>query len=361
MKYKNITFLCLLLWFCTPLFSQTIYQDSKSYRQSFKVSPKGNVQISTKYGNVHFVIWDKDSVRFEVDMLVKANKPDRVKKIADCISFDFSGTPGFLIGQTIFNTNTLWTDVATMANTLFATGTSVNISYYVYLPADCNIKVTNKFGNIYMNQHSGNVDVTVSNGDLNIEEVKGDFRLNQQFGNSFIGQIQNGRINLEFAEIEIEKAKSINFKTSSSRIEIKDADIIELDSRRDKFYISKINTITGQTSFSNINIKNINEQMILNTKYGDFSIDNINKNFNMINITSTYSQINLFINKTTSFQYDFLVKKTEVRIPLNYKQEKQITGGNNGEVRISGFSGNGNSSSKIRLNTVYGRVNIFER
>ena len=362
MNYKKLKVLVSTLLLLSNFgYCQHIYEDQKTFHQSFKVAPKANVQVSNKYGNVHFIIWDKDSVRFEVEMMVKASKPEKVKKIKEFVSFDFSGSQNYLIGQTSFNSSSLWTDVATMANTLFSTGTSVNISYYVYLPADCNIKVINKFGNVYMNNHHGSLEANISNGDLKAGDIDGDLKLNLQFGNTSIGNIKNGRISLEFAELNLEKSESLIIDSRSSRIEVKEVDLLDLTSRRDKIYITKVNTITGQTNFTNLNLKFLNEQIILNAKYGDLSFDNIGRGFKLINITSLYSQITLFFERPTSFQFDILNHKTDLRLPIEYKQDKQATGVNNGEVRIVGNTGNPNAISKLRLNNVYGRVNLYER
>ena len=87
MKYK------VILWFFIlyslsfiKLYGQT-YERTRFESRSFKVYDKTSLEIINKYGNIHLFNWEKDSVRIEIKLEVKANKEAKVDKIFDYIEF----------------------------------------------------------------------------------------------------------------------------------------------------------------------------------------------------------------------------------------------------------------------------------
>ena len=120
-----------------------------------------------KYGDIHLIPWEKDSVVFEIDFSVTSNKQAKVDKIFDYVDFDFKATAYYVIAQTVFEgQNSFWREMADVASTIFSSGTNTRIDYTVYFPAGNDVRIENKFGNIYTTDHTGKVDITLSNGDL---------------------------------------------------------------------------------------------------------------------------------------------------------------------------------------------------
>ncbi len=78
------------LAFSMPLAGQT-YENSKTVREAYRISSGTEVQVINKYGDIHLVPWEKDSVVFEIDLSVTSTKQSK-GSIQSCNSWRFFNT-----------------------------------------------------------------------------------------------------------------------------------------------------------------------------------------------------------------------------------------------------------------------------
>jgi hypothetical protein len=273
------------------------YQNSRTVREAYKIGSNVEVQVINKYGDIHLVPWDKDSVVFEIDFSVTSNKQAKADKIFDYVDFDFKSTAYYVIAQTVFEgQNSFWSEMADVASTIFSSGTTTRIDYSVYFPAGNDIRLENKFGNIYTTDHNGKVDINLSNGDLKAHSFTGPTRLKIEFGNVSIDEITNANISLGYAEFNLEKAGEITFETRSSKLYLTSCDKLHLDSKRDRYYIKSAAEISGDMFFSYMNLDKATSKINLKTNYGDFKLLEIAETFHRIDFSSQYSDITLYLN-----------------------------------------------------------------
>lgn len=293
---------CLALSF--PLAGQT-YENSRSVREAFRIAPTTEVQVINKYGDIHMIPWEKDSVVFEIELKVTSNKQSKVDKIFDYIDFDFKSTAYYVIAQTVLEgQDNIWSEMADVASTIFSSGTTTQIDYTVFFPAGNDIKLENKFGNIYTTDHTGRVDITLSNGDLKAHTLNGPTRLKLEFGNASVDKMLNGSVSLGYAEMNMEEAGEISFESRSSKIYLTSIDKLHMDSKRDKFYVKSVGEVTGDALFSYLNLDKVSSKINLKTNYGDVKILGITNNFIRMDLSSQYSDINIYIDDDHLFEFD---------------------------------------------------------
>ena len=102
---QTITFfnkVCLLLalTLVVPVITQGSEEETRKITKSYSVKPDAAVDIHNKYGEIKLETWDKDSVRIEVELRAIAGTRDRVCKLIDEISFDFSNTDYYVTART---------------------------------------------------------------------------------------------------------------------------------------------------------------------------------------------------------------------------------------------------------------------
>jgi hypothetical protein len=294
----NYKYLMVPVWLALtlPVAGQT-FENSRTVRQAYRVSSNVEVQVNNKYGDIHLIPWEKDSVVFEIDFSVTSNKQAKADKIFDYIDFDFKSTAYYVIAQTIFEgQNSFWSEMADVASTIFSSGTNTRIDYTVYFPAGNDVRLENKFGNIYTTDHSGKVDITLSNGDLKAHSFSGPTRLKLEFGNVSIDEITDANISLGYEEFNLEKAGEITFETRSSKLYLTNCEKLHLDSKRDRYYIKSVAEITGEAFFSYINVDKSTSKINLKTSYGDFKLLAISETFTRMDFASQYSDITLYLN-----------------------------------------------------------------
>jgi len=303
---SNYKFLLVIagLGLSFPLAGQT-YENSRSVREAFKIAPKAEVQVINKYGDIHLVPWEKDSVVFEIDFKVTSNKQAKVDKIFDYIDFDFKTTAYYVIAQTVFEgQNNIWSEMADVASTIFSSGTVTRIDYTVYFPSGNDVRIENKFGNIYTTDHYGKVDITLSNGDMKGYTLNGPTRLKIEFGNVSINKIINANITLSYAELNLEEGSEISFESRSSKIYLTSCEKLVLDSKRDHFYVKSAGEVTGEAFFSYLNLDKVLSKINLKTNYGDVKVLGISENFIRMDFSSQYSDINIYLDDNHLFEFD---------------------------------------------------------
>jgi DUF4097 and DUF4098 domain-containing protein YvlB len=314
-NYKALmAFACLALSF--PLAGQT-YESSRSVREAYRIAPNAEVQIINKYGDIHMIPWEKDSVVFEIELTVTSTKQAKVDKIVDYIDFDFKSTAYYVIAQTVFEgQDNIWSEMADVASTIFSSGTSTRIDYTVYFPKGNDIRIENKFGNIYTTDHDGKADITLSNGDMKAHSFNGPTRLKVEFGNVSIDKVISANISLGYAELNLESADDVSFESRTSKIYITSVNKLHLDSKRDRLYIKSAGEVTGEAFFSYLNLDKVTSKINMKTNYGDVKVLGLSENFLRMDLSSQYSDIT-FILMTSIFMNSILRGMTALKyLPL---------------------------------------------
>lgn len=339
------------------------YEKSRYVREGFEVSPNVEVQVINKYGDIHLVPWNQDSVVFEIQFSVTSNKQSKVDNIFEYIDFDFRSTAYYVIAQTVFQgQNTFWTEMTDMASTIFSGSTNTRIDYTVYYPENNDIKIENKFGNIYTTEHAGKVDITLSNGDMKAYAFRGPTKLNLEFSNVSIDEIVNANLNLGYVEMNLEKAGELTVESRSSKMYITSSDVIHLNSRRDRLYLKNAGEITGDMFFSYLSLDQAKSKLNLKTNYGDIKVMDISQEFLRMDIVSQNSDITLYLDQDHLFDMEIIrddrsqvvssmeaISKNEVAAEGAEKTFKAtLTAGKQGKPRVP-----------VMLNLKSGKLYLF--
>src|SRR5690625_945248 len=58
----------------------------RSLNFSFQVKNGATLELINKYGDIHFYSWDKNQIRSDITIMVKAGDEEEAKKIADAVN-----------------------------------------------------------------------------------------------------------------------------------------------------------------------------------------------------------------------------------------------------------------------------------
>jgi hypothetical protein len=364
MKYKAVILISLIgFLFSDPAHSQ-VYERSRHETKAWKISKETSLEIYNKYGNIHLFTWDQDSVKIEVDMNIKASKEAKLEKIYEYIDFEFSENKYYVIARTRFNQQgEFWAEVTDLASTFFSSGTKVQIDYSVYLPSTINLKIENKFGNVYTTDHLGKMSVIISNGDFKSNDLKGNTDLNVSFGNAIINSIASGKLSLNYSELELGNTNNLVLDSKSSTINIEKAGTLTINSKRDKYYVSEVSTINGKSSFSYLTIKSFQSDLTLSSDYGDVSLEGLNPDFKLVELTSSYTDIVIKFPSKVSYTVDISHSSaTVISAPESYSGLKSETVDKKTDLyRTKGTAGSGFlKKGKVSLHCKSGKITFRE-
>ncbi|HEY9115428.1 MAG TPA: hypothetical protein VIN10_12075 [Bacteroidales bacterium] len=337
------------------------FEKERSVNKSFKLSAETEIEVSNKYGDVHIVPWEKDSVRFEIKLKVITNKETKLDKAFDYVDFDFKATKYYVIASTVFvGKGTFWTEVSDVANNLFSAGTKTTIDYTIYLPAKSTLKVDNKYGNIYTTDLSGTLNITLSNGDLKAHRFSGTTTMNTEFGNIDIQIIDNGNLTISYGELQLESSTKLTLTSRSSEIEIDEVTQLNLESKRDKLNLESVGTLIGQTYFTTLKVDELNTKIDLTSKYGSTELEKLGKMKSFL-LKSDDSDIKLNFAKENKYTLDLTVdEKTQVYYSADITNIKTVNlGGDDKLISVKSTIGSGTQTPlNLKLDVRAGTVSL---
>ena len=337
------------------------YTYSNRIIKSFSVQKNATLDVYNKYGKIHFITWEKDSVNITIDYLLTASKQEKIEKMKQSVRFDFVPSKYFVSAKTQIGNKS--DDIVQNINdmvTIF--GSSIQIDYTIRIPADINLKIENKFGDIYIDDVAGNVSLKLSNGDLKANKLTGNANdLDLSFGNSSITNIDNARITAIYEDVYIKSTNKISFNTKSSKITIDDVEDVKSISKRDKYYIGNMNSMSGNSTFSDFTIRNLNDEMLFDFKYGNVHVDNISKKFSMIKTTSKYTDFRLYFDKTSSFDVDIAQTSGSLNFSKDVFDLKQNTVVETKKTYSVGKVGSLNTNAKLSMTAELGNIDLIAK
>ena len=301
-----------------------VVKKTKQLSKTFPVDNTTLVDISNKYGNVNIITWDKDSVRIDINLNVKGKKQDKVDKTFSMIDFELEATKFYINAHTLFIGNNFWTNISDKSDSFFGSKTITNIVYNIYMPETARLKVNNKYGNIYMEDHSGDVEVQLSNGDLNAGDLSGNVQVTSEFGIVDIHNAGYLKLNIKYGGLYLKYADLLDVISKSSEFHLSKAMTLKLNSKRDKFFVDYLQKIKGQAEFSYFEIKELNSSLDLAMKYGDLDIKYFGDNLTSFKLQTENTNVTLHFPGNNEYHLDALVtKETEVYYSASITNIKQ--------------------------------------
>ena len=363
MNYKYGTILFIWVLNVSVLMAQS-YTENKNMVKRYKVYPNSTIDISNKYGKIEIVTWDKDSAIIETFLAIQTSSPSRMMKLRNTIDFDFSVTNHYIVAKTVFKTNgnNIIKEIRNIAESIVYNGNEVKIDYLVTIPKNINLRVNNKYGDVYADDIEGDIKLVIANGGLKANNLTGNVNVDLSFGDGSVNRIDKGRLALSYSDFTLKETDQLTLDTKSSKINIDKAESLRIQSRHDKLQLGTVKFLAGETDFCDIWISTLIEELNLNTKFGSISADNISKDFSFININSELTDMSLFFERGSMFQYDITYHKDAfIRLPKEAVKSEEKFASSNMVLKINyGHIGSAESISKLKVLAVKkASVNIF--
>lgn len=360
MSYKTILTISLALIIFRSLPAQS-NSEMRSFIKTFQVGKETSLEVSNKYGTIHFTSWNKDSVYIRAEVKAFAPNQAKLKKMFDGITININQTKYLVRAQTDFtqNINMLFESFKGMTNKLINYESRLEINYYINIPEYLNLKIDNKYGDVYMEDNTGDFSISVSNGSFKANSIGKGSNITMAFCDATINSLTSGTIDASFSEISIGEAGDLSINSISSRYDIKLVRSIGGESRRDKFFINRIEILQGNSYFTDYKVNTLKKELNLTTKYGNVNADIIEKEFGAININSGYSDISLGFDQDASYNLDIRHINTFLVLPdTNIKTEKKALNDEKKEFLTYGTVGRNPGNKKVKIDATRGNIYI---
>ncbi len=315
--YKRSVLAAMLLFSMHLSIAQE--QVSKTVEKRFPFSEAGELQIENKYGNLSFTGWDQNEVSIKIEIVVNRRKEEDAKELLSRINPNIKASNSAIsISSEVTKKNTGWfADFFNRTNPIDMDRSRVQINYEVFLPVNAKLKVTNRFGDVVLENWKGSLTTLIEHGDLWIGEnlAKADIIL--KFGKLRARNLNYGSLNLKNGELTMEDAKSLRLNSSGTELSFGSVNSLELYSNKDEITLKKVGTLYGDLKFSTFIVEELSEDVNLSMKIVDFTIGSITNATTEISIEQESSDINLSI-ANFSHSFEATLEQGVVRLPKSF-------------------------------------------
>lgn len=356
---KRVLILILAILPLSQVFPQGA-SEARSFIKGFRVSKESVLEVNNKYGTIEITTWEKDSAFIRAEIKASAPNQSKLNKMFDEISVKITGSGSLLLAQTVFNQsiNAFLENFKGMTNKVINYDSQVEINYYINVPEYMNLRIENRYGDVFMENNSGNFELTLSNGSLKADVPGRKSNLSLAFCDATISSFLSGSIEASFSDITISDTKRAKIKSISSKYRINKAGEIDIESRRDDLFIDNIGTLEGDSYFTDFELGSLTESINLVSRYGNLDIDNIAPKFESLNISSSFSDLSLDFDSEASYRLEIRTLNTFLALPSTVKSEERTLDSGKKEYMTTGTAGQNPGDRLLKIDANRGKIYV---
>ena len=348
---KLLIFLALVLG--TTVSAQD-HTDQRSVSKQFPATRETTLDVQNKYGKIQVVTWEKDSVAVEVEILLTESSASKLRKLKDDISIDFTGTNNYIIAKSKFKSESgrIASELKSVTTTISGSNKHVEINYTVSIPDYLDVVLSNKFGDIYMDDLKGKVDIELSNGVLKASRLEGNTNIGLSFANGMIKSLGSCTMKLAYSDLALGEVGQLDLTSKSSKLNADSVNVLNINSRRDKLYFQRVEYLYGNGNFSQVWVYDFLRESDVYMKYGKLTIEHVIPDFSKIYVESDYTDISLFFDNQSAFAFDILHhEKSVLTLPEELINAQETFDGKE-HFRTTGTLGSESGAGKVTIDAL---------
>lgn len=292
---------------------------SKKFAKSYDFSNDGEVNIENKYGKINLYGWDKDEISISLDITVDHKRKEDSEELLSRIKPVIRRTENYIsISYKVEEeSSSLFGQLFEKANPFDADRRAITVNYKVYLPQKAELDITNKFGDVFVEDWKGVLKAHVEHGDMWLNDHLNKVNIVMEYGEVKARDIQYADIDLKNGALDMQDSRNMHINSEGSEIEIHSVNSLEIHSSKDEINITEIGSIYGTLGFSNFQLKSLEQFADLNMKVAEFTLDNIKDAQAQLTFEQESSEISLNI---IDFPHGFkaILEEGLVRLPKSF-------------------------------------------
>jgi hypothetical protein len=327
-------------------------QDSftKDFEKKFKVSESSVVQLINKYGNMQIENWAENTVYVKVTITVKTTSKSKAESTFEKINIDFKEDGSLVSAITNINDG--------------INNTNFSVDYDIKMPKNINVDISNKYGNLFVDQIDGQANISVKYGNFTINKLgRGNEKptnfVSVGYSSGFCNINECGWLKLEssYSKVNIESATALIIGSKYSSLKIKKCKSIVTESKYDHpFQVGIVKNFVCTGAYSNFEITKLYNMLETDLKYSDLDIEEVDKDFESIKLVLRYGKVNMEIPQVPGYNLKAEAAYGKINYPDNNKINKII---DHTDSKIWGIvGGQSNPKATVSIDSKYGTVNL---
>ena len=363
MKYRYSLIALALLQVSMTLAGQTI-SDSKTLRKSFRAGSDAVLEVNNKYGDIHISHSPVDSITIRVEVTASSNTGEKLDAMMSDVEVSLTMAGETVRAQTSFTKGItpLFESLKGLTKNLINFDSRLKIDYFIECPPQTELRLTNSYGDVYIGDETPELTLRLSNGALDAAAVREARLLELTFCKANIRSIGSGKITLSFSELRATETGKISLASTSSKAWIDRCGSIDLDSKRDNLSFGSAEVITGTSYFSDIIADKVTNEINMSVKYGNLSFGTIDKGFSLIDLRTTYADIDMAMDERAGYNLEIKHTNAFVSLPgINPEPERTEISAQNKIFLTKAVVGSGSDRSDIRIDATRGEIRLLQK
>lgn len=337
---------------------------NKTINREFSTTANGMTALYNKYGKVNVNTWSKNTVKIEITILVNADNQGEADKVFDRIKVNFINTAGYVKSETVVDVdNKDWWPGKSCQD--------FKINYEVWMPADNQLDLKNKYGNAYVSALNGKLMAEIKYGDLRTEALANDADVYIGYGKATLAKVRNLTGQISYGGLVVAEAGDIQIDTKYSEFQVDRANTIRITSKYDDFNLGDIQDLRVQTKYANLRVQNtraafvtaqytdvkvmnVSETVDADLTYGSLQVDALARNFSEANVVGKYTDVKMNVERGSNFRFDASGTHTDLTCPsgATIRRRDDQSGGRSA---VEGFvGGDANAPRLVKARLSYG-------
>ncbi|MCX6248794.1 MAG: DUF4097 family beta strand repeat-containing protein [Bacteroidetes bacterium] len=336
----------ILIFILAPHAARAHDEVTKIIKKEYSVNPDAQVLFENKFGMIHINNWDKNLVSVEIKITVGASSKATADKLLDLVTIVSEGTPSSV-------------QIRTQIGKDFSDNKKLSVDYTVNMPATLNLNLTNKFGDVFLNDLSGKGNFNLSYGNIEINKLlNSDNVIDINFGKGDVQYITGAMVSLKYSEMSVEYAGSLFVDSKFSNLDAKKIISLSMGFEGGNIDVENTSAVTGKSKFSDINIGHLETKIDLDIQYGNCDVDQISADFTLVSIRNKYGDVTINIPSGTSYTLDADLKFCDLDFPEDRATLTQKISANTSKSYRGTVGKKPDPEAKVIVKSEYGNVSL---
>ncbi len=309
--YKNMVAILLLIAFSAnhSLLAKSV-EKKRKIEKEFLVNSDATIDIENKYGQVSINTWKEDRVTLSIEITVEDKNEERAQDRLEDIEIEITADPGRVTAKTnieSYNSSNngiswLW---ESWTNDEYGNN-KMEINYTLYIPETNNIKIENKYGNVWIDDLLGEADIYVKYGNLDAGKLAGENTdIELGYGNAKIELMEEADVEAKYSNLEIARCRVLDLENKYSDVELGEIGELQSYTKYGSMEIDKVYSFRGDIQYTDLEIEEMVNSLDLEISYGSsLDVDYIPPGFESIDIDASYVSVNLNFDRNAGFELD---------------------------------------------------------
>ncbi len=354
-----------VLWSGVPALAKGEF--TKTIKKEFDITKDGTTSIYNKYGKVDIKTWDKNRVKIDVRIVVRASSESSAQKVFDRIKIAFMNNPNYVKAETT---------IEPTKNEWFTWGgnkSDFSIIYEVYMPPTNKLDLGTKYCDVYVAALQGEATANVSYGNFKMDGFSDNARITLAYGNGTVSRARNVFFDAKYGNLNVQDAGDIEINSKYTTVSLEKVADVRSNTKYDTYRIGQVKdfrnngkydnieirsaqTVVVSSQYTNVKVENLAKSLDLNLEYGGAVVGTLAKGFSDVSLLGKYTDFKVGVEKGAVFHLDASTRYAGISYPsdmtVTYEYEKSSS------HEVKGHVGGQNAGGTIKARLDYGGLRV---